>query len=75
MEEKGLSGVGDKVDLEEKVTSVEDKVVVEEKVSCVEDKQVVSKTIEQEKKVVEPVEKEKVVTRWMLFPIMGQRFV
>ena len=44
MEEKGLSGVGDKVDLEEKVTSVEDKVVVEEKVSCVEDKQVVSKT-------------------------------
>ena len=48
--------------VEDKVSCVGDKVVVVEKVSSVEDKQVVSKTIEQGKRVVEPVEEEKTVT-------------
>ncbi|KAG5034201.1 Protein PHOX1 [Glycine soja] len=56
-EEKGLSS-----SVEDKVSCVGDKVVVVEKVSSVEDKQVVSKTIEQGKRVVEPVEEEKTVT-------------
>ncbi|XP_027356662.1 protein PHOX1-like [Abrus precatorius] len=42
---------------------VEDKVVVEEKVSAVKDEQVVSKTIEEEKRVVESVEEDKPATR------------